>query len=238
MNTPKALLPRTPALLLILTLAACGGGAAPKPGPGGPAAPPPPASFDTLETAYIGANARLAARSNTAFIPPLIEGMPTTGGATYTGVMFVELDTAGMTTQLYGNADVTANFDVSSMSGSVTDFYGRDRTGSQAAYTGAISLTDGTIGAARPTPSTWTSPAPSRATANPSAFPAPWTAISKAIRFAASSARTRPPQPPSTPTRSPAAYYSPPKSSHKTHAGRAPPSTCARLTRSWRCRAS
>jgi hypothetical protein len=150
MNTPKALLPRTHALLLILTLAACGGGAAPKPGPGGPAAPPPPASFDTLETAYIGANARLAARSNTAFIPPLIEGMPTTGGATYTGVMFVELDTAGMTTQLYGNADVTANFDASSMSGSVTDFYGRDRTGSQAAYTGAVSLTNGTIGAARP----------------------------------------------------------------------------------------
>lgn len=110
----------------------------------------PDGLFNILSTEFVGAEARLSARFNTAFIPPFIEGMPTTGTATYDGTMSVELDTAGDQTLLYGDAAVSADFGAGTLSGRVTDFVGRDHRGSVDTYDGSLALTDGRIAVQRP----------------------------------------------------------------------------------------
>lgn len=133
--------------VLTLSLTGCGGS-----GSGAPPAPasPPEDAFNFLATSYVGAEARLSARSNTAFVAPFIEGMPTTGTATYEGNMSVAIATPGENTVLYGVAVVDADFATSSLTGTGSGFVGQDREGSFDHYAGTIGLTDGKIGINRP----------------------------------------------------------------------------------------
>lgn len=111
---------------------------------------PPDVRFDVLQTAYVASEARLEARSNTAFVEPYIEGMPTSGGAVYSGYMAVDLATAGGGTVLFGEVDVIADFAAGTLRGSAGDFVGHDRTRTIDTYAGTISMTDGRIGVVRP----------------------------------------------------------------------------------------
>ena len=128
-----------------LGLAGCGGSSQPS-----KTELPLEVAFDVLATSFVGAEARLTARSNTAFIPPFIEGMPTTGDVRYLGFMSARLATPGGDTVLYGEAAVDTDFSANSVTGVVTDFVGHDRTGSIAGYDGTIVLTNGKIGIERP----------------------------------------------------------------------------------------
>jgi hypothetical protein len=133
-----------------LGISACGGGS----GGSGTGTPPLsqslPPGVAARESLFDAASGRLSARSNTAFVAPFIEGMPSDGTATYEGILFVELDTAALATELYGVARVSADFKESTMSGGVTNFFGTDRNGSEAPYTGSVALSNGDIGVTRP----------------------------------------------------------------------------------------
>lgn len=134
----------------LITLAACGGGGGGG-GGGGFDIPDPtladlPPGVDARAALYTAASARLGARSNTAFIEPYIEGMPSSGTADFVGILYVLSTTPGSNTELYGQADLTANFSSSTMSGSLTDFFGTDRTGAEDAYTGSLAVSGGVIG--------------------------------------------------------------------------------------------
>lgn len=136
-------------------LAACGGSGGSSTGVAGepPILPPsatPSEAFGFSDTGYTQRTAALGARSNTAFVAPLIEGMPDSGTAFYDGLVRVDLNTTGADTILFGQARVEADFDAQSLSGDVSDVVGRDSGGDVAAYAGDLALTNGDIGVNRP----------------------------------------------------------------------------------------
>lgn len=88
--------------------------------------------------------------TQSAFVPPLVEGMPSTGRATYSGYLRAILDTPVEKTRLLGEASVRADFDNGTLTGAVTDFAGKDRKGAKDKYTGSLNLSDGVIGARVP----------------------------------------------------------------------------------------
>jgi len=128
------------AAVAALLLAGCGGG-------GGTLGQNPPQDFLTAKTAYEAVEGRLAARSNTAYVPPFIEGMPSSGTATYRGYVFADLQTPSQNTELYGQATITANFAPSggTMSGTASNFFGKDNSGAEASYAGQLTFSNGVI---------------------------------------------------------------------------------------------
>lgn len=106
--------------------------------------------FATADAEFAAIDTRLAGLFNTAFVPPLIVGMPDMGTATYTGGTRLTLATAGQPTQVFGAASLTADFAADTISGTVTNFIGTDRTGNAALYSGNLTLAGGVIGAGVP----------------------------------------------------------------------------------------
>lgn len=128
-----------------LILTACGGG-------GGDVAieGEPGDVFAAYQADYDDMDAFLRGRSNTAFIAPLIEGMPDSGTARFDGYMSVGLDTGPDRTELLGQTTITADFGASTMQGDVTNFVGTDNVGFPRAYDGQVDLTNGDIAVTRP----------------------------------------------------------------------------------------
>ena len=142
---------RTGLAISLLALAACGGGGGGG-GGGGFTVPTPlfsdiPPGFDSRATLFEDATAALDARSNTAFIgPDVIEGIPDSGEVDFLGLLYVNAATPGTATELYGQANLTANFGSQTMTGTLSDFFGVDRTGTEDAYSGSLAVTGGVIG--------------------------------------------------------------------------------------------
>lgn len=142
------------ALVLIAgcVLAGCGGGG----GAAGNLVVPknvtqePPTDYFVAMADYGTMSSALAARSNTAFVEPKIEGMPSSGRAIYDGYFHAELETTALTTRLLGLASVAVDFATDEMVGSATDFIGVDRTGAMSPYSGSVAMTGGNVGVTRP----------------------------------------------------------------------------------------
>ena len=152
MSGPHGFTPRALLCASLVALAACGGGGGSGGGGGGFTVPTPlfsniPPGVASRATLYNDATADLAARHNTAFVgPDVIEGIPDSGEVDFLGLLYVNADTPGNATELYGQANLTANFSSSTMSGTLTDFFGTDRTGAEDAYSGTLAVTNGAIG--------------------------------------------------------------------------------------------
>lgn len=138
---------KTAAVLATIFVAGCSGGA---PSGGGSTNQTPPTDYFSGKIAYDDMTALLAARHNTAYVAPFVEGMPTSGGATFQGYFLAELDTTAQTTRVLGTTTVNANFQFGTMSGSASNFVGVDRTGAMGSYSGGVSMTGGSIGVNRP----------------------------------------------------------------------------------------
>ncbi|NDV01122.1 transferrin-binding protein-like solute binding protein [Pseudoroseicyclus tamaricis] len=80
---------------------------------------------------------------NTGETPP--SAMPTSGSATYTGWTALNIDTAPEESYLLGETALTANFADSTISGSASNFLGRDSEGGYDDYDGQILYTEGSI---------------------------------------------------------------------------------------------
>lgn len=150
MFDPIPALTRSTLAMGLFALAACGGGGGGGGGGSGFNIPDPtladlPPGVDARAALFTAASDRLDARSNTAFIEPYIEGMPSSGSAEFVGILYALSATPGENTELYGQANVTAYFGSGTMSGIVSDFWGLDRTGSEAFYAGTVNLTNGDI---------------------------------------------------------------------------------------------
>lgn len=138
--------------LCAAAVAGCGGGG----GNGSVGNEPPPDGataaelFDFYQAAYTARTDRLDELNNTAWVAPVVEGMPTTGTAAFEGYIDVVLDTPTAQTELLGDTRLSADFDAGTIAGQATNFAGRDANGDYDLYTGTMTLADGKIGAVRP----------------------------------------------------------------------------------------
>lgn len=138
----------TAAVLATILVAGCSGGT---PSDGGSTGQTPPSDYFSGKIAYDDMTAQLTSKHNTAYVEPFIEGMPSSGGATFEGYFLAVLNTTAQTTRVLGMATVNANFQSGDMWGSASNFVGVDRTGAMDSYSGGISMPVGDhIGVNRP----------------------------------------------------------------------------------------
>ncbi len=76
--------------------------------------------------------------------------MPNRGTATYNGYSTILMDTPAADSALVGDAQVVANFDSGSITGSLTNFVGSANGTPNEEYTGSIALFNGDIGSTAP----------------------------------------------------------------------------------------
>ncbi|MGB5559840.1 MAG: hypothetical protein WBN04_17745, partial [Paracoccaceae bacterium] len=104
------------AVALASVVAGCSGGSGGAGGSNhpGPVVPPPTTAeiFDSNSNSFDAIEARLLARSNTAF-----DGMPTAGVATFEGNAYLYVDTLPAVSELAGDSRVVINFADGTMSG-------------------------------------------------------------------------------------------------------------------------
>ena len=116
------------ASICLISLAGCqAGGAADRP------------TYDALFSEFNTIDSQIDRRNIAAMTDP--STLPTTGGASYTGVLGVNLPASAGDTSLIGDMAMTANFGNSSISGGVDNFVD---TGEQQ-YDGNLTITNGTI---------------------------------------------------------------------------------------------
>lgn len=133
------------ALATCALLAACGGG-----GGGSTSGKPLPDFSDDPAAAlaeYEELHEELRLDAESQFHTAFIGGeFPTSGTARFGGTWQNVLDAAGTPTVLYGLADVTADYEGKTASGSVGSVVGQIGGGPAASYDGEIAITDGQIG--------------------------------------------------------------------------------------------
>ncbi len=133
------------AVALAFFVAGCSGGSGGAGGSSGlvPAPPPPTTAeiFDNNSKSFDAIEARLLARSNTAF-----DGMPTAGIATFEGNAYIYVDTAPAISELAGDSRIVINFADGTMSGQFDKFVGKDQDGVLDSYTGKLDIVSGTVG--------------------------------------------------------------------------------------------